>query len=205
MSKTNFTTSELSKMGMVEVSPGVWKKKLPYGIPLSEKVVIEKDEKGNPLVSAQYVQVDFSQPRFRKISLCLFGIPMPKQSVRSTKTGHHYQPAEMKKRTEDYKRQIRKLLPDHEMFLNEVHITKMHFVYPPLKAFHKIKGRMESIRAGEIFYKNTRPDLMDNLKKLVCDAMSGIIYKDDSIVVTENDTAKYYGTGGCIIIEMKGV
>jgi len=28
MAKTNFTMSELSKMGMIEVSPGVWKKKI---------------------------------------------------------------------------------------------------------------------------------------------------------------------------------
>jgi Holliday junction resolvase RusA-like endonuclease len=77
-------------------------------------------------------------------------------------------------------------------------------MYPPLKAFHKEKGKMEAIRNGEIFYKNTKPDLIDNLKKLVFDSMAGIVLKDDSIIVTENDTAKYYGVGGCIIITLEG-
>ena len=64
---------------------------------------------------------------------------------------------------------------------------------------------MDAIRNGEIFYKNTKPDLPDNLKKLVNDAMSGLVYEDDSLIVTENDTAKYYGIGGCIIIELEGI
>jgi Holliday junction resolvase RusA-like endonuclease len=140
----------------------------------------------------------------RKISLTLFGIPMPKQSVRSAK-GHFWQPAKMVERTKDYIRQISEQLPaDFKMFEHEVHITKMHFVYPPLKAFHKIKGRMDEIRAGEIFYKNTRPDLPDNMKKLCLDSMTGLVYKDDGLIVSEDNVKKYYGTGGCIIIEMEG-
>ncbi len=145
-----------------------------------------------------------------KVSLCLFGTPMPKQSVRATKSGAFYQPKEMKQRTEDYRKQIMQQLTGKNVFdqfcifEKEVHITKMHFVYPPLKAFHKKKGMMDRIRAGEIIYKNTRPDVIDNLKKLVCDAMSGLVYKDDGIIVSEDNVKKYYGTGGCIIIEMEG-
>jgi len=139
-----------------------------------------------------------------KISLTLFGIPMPKQSVRSAK-GHFWQPAKMTERTKDYISQIREQLPsDFKIFEHEVHITKMHFVYPPLKAFHKIKGQMDEIRAGKIFYKNTRPDLCDNMKKLVCDSMSGIVYKDDGLIVSEDNVKKYYGTGGMIQITMEG-
>lgn len=146
----------------------------------------------------------------RKISIKLFGIPMPKQSVRqgvNIKTGQKMFFPDTKTigRKEDYIRQIQKQLPtDFKMFEHEVHLKKFHCIFPPLKAFHKIKGRMEAIRAGKIFYKNTKPDLIDNLKKLAFDSMSGIVLKDDSIIVTENDTAKYYGEGGCIIIELEG-
>lgn len=149
------------------------------------------------------------ESNWRTLKLKLFGIPMAKQSVRSfIKNGKimHFQPKEMVERVKDYQRQIKEQLPPgFKMFEKEVHITKMHFVYPPLKAFHKIKGRMEAIRDGEIFYKTSSGDLPDNLKKLPNDSMNGLVFKDDSIIVTENDTAKYFGTGGMIIIEMRGI
>lgn len=146
------------------------------------------------------------------LTLKLFGIPMPKQSVRSTKTGHHFQPKKTVDRKKDYIRQIKEQLPkDFIPFIHEVHVRKFHCIYPPLKAFHKNKGKMEAIRNGEIFYKNTQPDLMDNLKKLVFDCLGKdkktgvpLVLGNDGIVVTENDTAKYYGIGGAIIIELEG-
>lgn len=139
------------------------------------------------------------------IEFTLFGIPMPKQSVRANKNGHFFQPKSATDRIKDYQKQLSSILPrSFRMFEEEVHVLKMHFIYPPLKRFHKIKGRMEAIREGEIFYKNTRPDLSDNLKKLVMDAMSGIVYKDDGIIVSEDDVKKYYGMGGAIIIKLSG-
>jgi Holliday junction resolvase RusA-like endonuclease len=63
---------------------------------------------------------------------------------------------------------------------------------------------MDAIRNGEIFYKATRPDLPDNLKKLVNDSMSELVFRDDSIIVSEDNVKKYFGIGGCIIIEMSG-
>lgn len=151
----------------------------------------------------------------RTIKLTLFGEPMPKQSVRSFATGaktesgkyivNHYQPQEMIERMKDYQFQIRKQLPPgFKMFEEQVHITQMHFIFPPLKSFHKIKGRMDEIYSGKIIYKTTKPDLPDNLKKLVNDSMSGIVFKDDNIIVSEDNIKKYYGVGGAIIIEMKG-
>ena len=147
----------------------------------------------------------FRVVQFRTIKLTLFGEPMPKQSVRANKDGHFYQPQKQVDRKKDYQKQIMEQLPvGFRMFTTEVHITKFHCIFQPLKKFHKIKGRMDALRNGEIFYKNTKPDLIDNLKKLVFDSMSGIVCKDDSIIVTENDTAKYYGMGGCVIITLKG-
>lgn len=144
----------------------------------------------------------------RKIELNLFGTPMPKQSVRAFVTEENkigtFQPKEMSARKEDYIRQINKQLPaDFVKFSRRVHIRKLHFVFPPLKSF--LKADMARIERGEIIWKETKPDLPDNLKKLVMDAMSGLVYKDDNIIVSEDDVKKYYGTGGMIILELEGI
>ena len=182
--------------------------KLADGTYIKTKTVLQPREveyKKKMSTHRENIVVEGSAIGFKTITLTLFGVPMPKQSVRATKSGHFFQPQITVDRKKDYQKQIREQMPpDFVMFDTEVHLTKFHCIFPPLKAFHKIKGRMDALRNGEIFYKNTKPDLIDNLKKLVFDSMSGIVCKDDSIIVTENDTAKYYGLGGCIIITLKG-
>lgn len=203
------TEDDLRKMGMVKDANGYYRKEKTVPQP---RDIEYKDKNGNVILKAKeflpfegFDAKRFTQDKFRTITLTLFGVPMPKQSVRSTKSGHHYQPQKTVDRKKDYQGQIKQQLPEGFIrFETEVHLTKFHCIFPPLKSFQKIKGRMDALRNGEIFYKNTKPDLVDNLKKLVFDSMSGIVCKDDSIVVTENDTAKYYGVGGCIIIELKG-
>lgn len=192
------TEKELREWGLVwNEKEGLYEK----GSALKKNVY---EEKINPTPTLR-TESRIENSKFRTIKLNLFGIPMPKQSVRSTKSGHFFQPKEKKDRMNDYIEQILNQRPkDFKPFEHEVHVTRFHCIYPPLKSFHKIKGRMDAIRNGEIFYKNTQPDLIDNLKKLVFDSMADIILKNDGLVVTENDTAKYYGLGGCIIIEMKG-
>lgn len=198
---TKFSIADLEKMGLRQNPDGSFQKQKTVPQPR------ELEKPKNPITTKQPL---------RKITLTLFGEPMPKQSVRAycTKkvdrsTGRHilahYQPAEQEVRVKDYQRQIREQLPpDFTRFESRVHITKMHFLFAPLKGFQKIKGRMDAIRNGEIIYKETKPDLPDNLKKLVNDSMSGLVYKDDGIIVSEDNIKKYYGIGGCIIIEMEG-
>lgn len=147
----------------------------------------------------------------RKLSLTLFGIPMAKQSVR-TSSGHFWQPQKTVDRKKQYIEQIKKQLPkDFIPFSEEVFVTRFHCIFPPLKSFHKEKGKMERIRNGEVFYKNTQPDLIDNLKKLAFDCLgkdkkTGIplVISNDGIIVGEDNTRKYYGIGGCIIIDLEG-
>jgi len=147
------------------------------------------------------------ESKFRTITLTLFGEPMPKQSVRSFIAGKkimHFQPKEMVAKKADYVRQINNQLPkDFVRFEEEVHITKLQFIFSPLKGFHKVKGKMDAIREGEVFYKTTKPDI-DNLQKNIYDALNDLIFKDDSIIVSLNNVDKRFGIGGCIIIELKG-
>lgn len=193
----NFSEEDLSKMGLQRNPDGSYSKKKT--VPQPREIPMPESKKKDNLIV-----YDTSQS-FRTLKITLFGIPMAKQSVRSTNTGHHFQPKKTVDRKKDYIKQILEQLPEgFKPFEKEVHITKFHCVYPPLKYFHKIKGRMEAIRNGEIIYKNTQPDLIDNLKKLAFDSMAKIVLANDGLIVTENDTAKYYGIGGCIIIEMKG-
>lgn len=212
------TQSDLDKMNL-ELIPGTVDQYRRKKTALQPREVIsaKKAESSNSMTFG----LEFNNKpiikdtQLRKVKITLFGEPMPKQSALSYATGaksksgkyiiSHYQPAKKEERVKDYQFQLRKQLPpEFKMFESRVHITKMHFIFSPLKSFHKNKGKMDAIRRGEIFYKETHPDLPDNLKKLVNDSMNGIVYKDDSIIVSEDNVKKYYGVGGCIIIEMEG-
>lgn len=196
----NFSESDLEKMGLQKNLDGSWQK--PKTQPQPRELL-----KNTQTTMRESYPIS-GRPMFRTVKLTLFGEPMPKQSVRSFIAGGkimHYQPKEMEERTKDYQEQIRKQLPkDFTPFETCVFVRQMHFVFSPLKSFHKEKGKMEAIRNGKKYYKNTRPDLPDNLKKLVNDAMSGLVFTDDGIIVGEDDVKKYYGVGGCIIIELQG-
>lgn len=202
MSKNRFNEEDLHRMGLY------WDGKQYVKI----KNVATQDAKLNTSVVKPTKVIDHANDNIRVLKLELFGIPMAKQSVRSTRNGLFYQPKESDERKQDYIRQIKQQLPkDFKPFTKQVFITKFHCIYPPLKSFHKKKGKMDAIRNGEIFYKNTQPDLIDNLKKLVFDCFGKdkktkipLVLDNDGIIVGEDNTRKYYGTGGMIIIEMKG-
>lgn len=206
---TRFTESDLQKLGLQKDSDGKYSKKKtvqqPRDIKFSKPT--PKSYSGEKVKAILFDEIGCMTelPLFRKITLTLFGEPMPKQSVRATKSGDFFQPKKITDRFKFYQSEIRKQLPkDFKMFETCVFVRKMHFLYAPLKSFHKEKGKMEAIRNGKKFYKNSRPDLPDNLKKLVNDAMSEIVFRDDSIIVAEDDIKKYYSIGGCVIIELEG-
>lgn len=205
-----FTEDDLRKMGLVRSEDGSYSKakSKPQPRELEKAKVISN---GNVNVSNVkrdlFLEYSHFNDDYKTITLTLFGDPMPKQSVRSfVKNGKimHYQPKEMSDRTKDYIRQIKEQLPkDFVPFSEIVFVTKMHFIFPPLKAFHKVKGKMDAIRNGEIFYKTTKPDI-DNLSKMALDSIKDIVMVDDNLIVGISDMKKYYGVGGCIIIELKG-
>lgn len=64
------------------------------------------------------------------------------------------------------------------------------FVFPPLASWSKKKKA--SMEAGEIIYKETKPDLTDNLMKGLFDALNGIVFTDDARVC-KVDSKKIYG------------
>jgi Holliday junction resolvase RusA-like endonuclease len=74
------------------------------------------------------------------------------------------------------------------------------FVFPPLKSWSKKEA--ERLQRGETVYKTTKPDVTDNLMKGLCDAMTGVVWIDDSRVAKVN-SQKIYGTTPMILIEVK--
>ncbi len=210
--KQVFTEDTLRAMGLQRNTDGSYSKAKTVQQPrekLTQLTTKEIEDIAKKMTTERRFEkdhIDAIKPNeeFRRISLVLLGEPMPKQSVRSTKTGHHFQPKKHVDRAKDYKRQIANQLPtDFIPFSQEVHITKYHFVYAPLKAFQKQKGVMEKIRNGEMVMKLTAGDL-DNLLKPVNDSMNDLVFKDDAIVHSIDGLKKYYGIGGCVIIEMIG-
>ena len=58
--------------------------------------------------------------------------------------------------------------------------VRVIYVFPPLTSFRK--SDKEIIEAGGVIPKHTKPDVSDNLNKGLFDAMTGVIWDDDSRV-----------------------
>ncbi|WP_062701527.1 RusA family crossover junction endodeoxyribonuclease [Chryseobacterium indologenes] len=144
----------------------------------------------------------------QKIKLKIIGIPVAKQSVRSgisrTKFGklfiQHYQPEKIKQKERNFAFDVKSQLPkDFKPFRTGISV-KATFIFPPLKNFTLKK--LKELESGAKIYKTTRPDLHDNLMKLTMDAMNGIVFKDDSLIV-KVESEKIYGLTPCVELEFQ--
>lgn len=137
--------------------------------------------------------------------LIIYGEPKAKQSAKFAKRGkfmRSYQPKSVVNAEANIKMQILEQLPkDFELFTGNVVVDKLYYVFSPLKSF--TKKTMELIESGEKVFKNTKPDLSDNLNKMLFDAMQGIVYDNDSRVVGMNKVMKFYGNRPRIEIEIR--
>tara|TARA_Y100000590_G_scaffold421731_1_gene525737 strand:+ start:497 stop:940 length:444 start_codon:yes stop_codon:yes gene_type:complete len=146
----------------------------------------------------------------KSLKLIIEGQPISKQSVKQGRSWKgkkvFYQPAKYKLIELKYKYQIKaQLPPGFQMFTKKVYIEKLQFVFQPLAKHLKIKKNLALFAQGGTIEKTTRPDLSDNLKKLLLDSMQGLVFKDDCLICKENNISKVYGQKGCIIIHLKGI
>ena len=125
---------------------------------------------------------------------------MPHQSVRFTKTGHSYKP----KKIMDYQKYIVSLvssqLPEGFETIPSgslIFIEELHYQYAYPKAFSKKKKQQGKI------YKETKPDLPDNLNKAFLDALEGVVYEQDQNIVSINNLEKYYGESDKITLTLR--
>ncbi len=125
------------------------------------------------------------------LTLLFRGEPKAVQSFRFTKQGRRYQPGD----TVDWKNYIRlsaqEQLPESfRMFSGVALLLDADFVFTAPGGMSKtLYRRME---AGGTIFKRTRPDLTDNLMKGLCDALTGIVWKDDGLI-SQVHSRKIYG------------
>ena len=103
------------------------------------------------------------------------GIPKALKRHRHTRKGFTYDPS--KKDKQDLLLQVLKLAPKHPI---TTPIRIILIFYMPRKKNQFRTGKYKHIlKKGVPYFHSIRPDL-DNLIKLVCDALNGVFYKDDS-------------------------
>ena len=140
------------------------------------------------------------QSPLSKLELVFDARPTPHQSVRFTRNGHSYKPQKIV----DYQLHIISLVKGQLPVGFEIipagsliFIDKLHYQYAYPKAFSKKKRQQDKI------YKQTKPDLQDNLNKAFLDALEGVVYEQDQNIVCINNLEKYYGETDKITLTLK--
>lgn len=123
--------------------------------------------------------------------------PVSKGRPRFTRQGHVYTPA----KTKNYEKIIKAELMAHrpEILGGACHLD-MTFVRSIPKKWNK-KKKQQAI--DHEIRPVTTPDL-DNYEKAVMDAANGVLYKDDSQIVSKN-TRKIYGEVPKVIIKIEEI
>lgn len=139
----------------------------------------------------------------------ILGTPKPKQSARfrAVKMGNKtfiksYQKEEVEQNERNIAFDVKSQLPAGFVPFNKAIRTTVLFVFPPLSSFSKKK--LQEVEEGKIIYKDTKPDLTDNLMKGLFDAMQGIVFTDDSRIC-QVSSQKIYGLVPRIEIEIEEI
>lgn len=116
----------------------------------------------------------------RKLIFEIPGPPMAKQRHRTTKTGHTYTPKE----TVNYEGLI-KMIAAQEVAKDGRWQTRGQYALRVAAYFPVPKSRPKAwkeLALANKIHPTTRPD-WDNVGKIVSDALNGIVWHDDSMVV----------------------
>ena len=137
--------------------------------------------------------------------LIILGEPKPKQSMKFRKCGDYmrsYQPEKVVNNEKNIRYQVIQQLPEGFVpFQNPIVVKKLHYVFPLLKKMKK--KELDIIHSGGYVYKFTKPDLTDNLNKSLFDAMEGVVFVNDSLIVSMDNVKKYYGLQPRIELELE--
>lgn len=159
------------------------------------------------------------------LNLLFPGIPFSKQSVRVSpmynksgdpvmykckKTGRmrvlitYHQDKKTKDGERDIKVMAMRQIPkDFIPFSGPVIVHRLIFTFPPLKNTPKYK--LAEMANGVTFQKTTKPDLNDNLKKGLMDALEGVVFLNDSQICEEHFVSKVFGLRPGIELEIEGM
>lgn len=127
------------------------------------------------------------------VQLVVDGVPVAKGRARSTRAGHHYTPPKTREAEQRVVQEwVRVTRGTRAPYDGPVGISLFAF-FPIPKSWPKKRTRAAK-------YHTTRPDL-DNVLKLVKDALNGHAYVDDSAVVKIEATKSYTtGTGSMQVV-----
>lgn len=117
----------------------------------------------------------------RRLKIFILGAPRGKQRARSGQ-GRHYTPKE----TVDAERLIawaaKKAMAGEPLFDGPVGID--------IDAVFDYPASWSKRRRENTHWKTSKPDV-DNIAKLVCDALNGVVWRDDSQLVLQNSMKSY--------------
>lgn len=142
------------------------------------------------------------------MKILIIGTPKPKQSARfraitSKTTGKtfisSYQNKEVIDNEKNIALNVKSQLPIGFVPFDVAIAVKILYVFPILSNF--TKRQKEIIDNCGIIYKDTKPDLTDNLNKGLFDACEGILYTNDSRICKVEST-KIYGNKPRIELEI---
>lgn len=131
--------------------------------------------------------------------------PRAIQSVRFCRIGDHvrtYQPQNNMVWKNFIRLSASEQLPEKWQSLDGPLALEVQFIFSPLRSFPK--KTLQAIAAGNRVYKSTKPDLCDNLLKGLCDALTGICWRDDS-QICKVSSCKYFGLDPMIKLTVKQI
>lgn len=126
--------------------------------------------------------------------------PLGKGRPRFTRRGRAYTP----KKTRAAERYVaifaKEAMREHNRAESQPLAVELECVFAPPASWSK-KKREEAIRL--CMPRTGKPDI-DNLEKLVCDAMNGIVYADDKLI-TEMRAVKFYGESDEVRVSVREI
>jgi Holliday junction resolvase RusA-like endonuclease len=138
----------------------------------------------------------------KEITLFFDVVPKPIQSVRGGR-GHYYQPKENVEYKEAIKVQAYNQLPNNWTPFNKaIEIIELRYLFPIPASMPKMFKENILLDNNRV-YKAKRPDMGDNLFKGLADALTGLIWDDDSLIVKMNNIYKIYEEKTGIFIQIK--
>lgn len=143
-----------------------------------------------------------------RISLVIKGTPLSKQSTRIGKRKGKtvaYTAAKYTAAKRSNILQVKAQLPKGWQLLEgAVIVERLVFVLPATTAHLASKDRVKALQAGAVFAHTKRPDLPDNLPKLLFDSLSGLVFKDDALIWGIEHSCKVYGLDPRVEITIRG-
>lgn len=132
--------------------------------------------------------------------------PTPKQSVRFAE-GRAYQTTKIVNTEKVIKILAKKQLPkDFTKFESCPLKAEVVYVFQYNKSLSQkaVQAILEGEQKGEYVRKFTKPDVTDNLNKLLFDSLQGIVYENDS-QISDFHATKVYGKADKIILKISQV